>query len=291
MIWFALSLGSALAESIADVLGKLSAARYGDWSVTLWQRVGALCLIFPAFCCAPAHIENYSPFIFSVAMSVMLNVVASIYYVQALRDAPLSLSLPILKLSPVFLLVTGPLINHEPITLFGMVGVLLTVVGTYTMNFSKISSGLMAPLTELWRNVGMRKMLGVALLWGISSPFDKEGIRASSPTTYLVVCSLLSIILTLIIGIAIEGRSRLFDKRAARMLIPRGLCGGIVLLLQMHAFVLAPVAYVISVKRTSTLFGLLWGRLIFHEQHMLERTIGALITFVGMVIVIFLGVK
>ncbi|NJL34456.1 MAG: hypothetical protein HC893_12080 [Chloroflexaceae bacterium] len=64
-----------------------------------------------------------------------------------------------------------------------------------------------------------------------------------------------------------------------------GLLNAISLAAQMTALTLTLVAYVISVKRTSTVMSVLWGGLLFKEQHLRERLLGALVMLAGVVII------
>ena len=53
----------------------------------------------------------------------------------------------------------------------------------------------------------------------------------------------------------------------------------------MTALQLALVSFVIAVKRTSALFNVLWGWLIFKEQGIKERIAGSMIMIIGVVVI------
>ena len=57
----------------------------------------------------------------------------------------------------------------------------------------------------------------------------------------------------------------------------------------MMALPFAPVVYIIALKRTSVFWGMLWGVLYFKEGIHRERIVGALITFIGMCLMLFWG--
>ena len=58
---------------------------------------------------------------------------------------------------------------------------------------------------------------------------------------------------------------------------------------QFAAFELAIVPYVISVKRTSAIFSVLWGKQFFKEEEFKSRFIGAIIVVAGLVIIKLFG--
>lgn len=70
-----------------------------------------------------------------------------------------------------------------------------------------------------------------------------------------------------------------------RALIPIGLLSGTGLVCQMTAVSLTLVAYVISIKRISAIFGVIFGYLIFKEKGIKERLLGAIIMVLGVAII------
>jgi uncharacterized membrane protein len=58
------------------------------------------------------------------------------------------------------------------------------------------------------------------------------------------------------------------------------------LICQMTAISLTLVAYVISVKRMSIMFGVIFGALIFKEQGLRERLAGVIIMQAGVVVIL-----
>ena len=55
---------------------------------------------------------------------------------------------------------------------------------------------------------------------------------------------------------------------------------------QMLAISLTIVPNVLAVKRTSTIFGTLWGKLFFKEENIKERLIGTIIMVLGVVLIV-----
>jgi len=53
-----------------------------------------------------------------------------------------------------------------------------------------------------------------------------------------------------------------------------------------YAVSMSNVAYMVAVKRTSLLFGVVYGFLLFGERHMRERFFGALLMFAGFVVIV-----
>jgi drug/metabolite transporter (DMT)-like permease len=81
-------------------------------------------------------------------------------------------------------------------------------------------------------------------------------------------------------------RKRISFKWAEmRLLLSIGLVAAIRSVFQMSAIALTLVAYVISIKRTSVIFGILFGVLILKEKGLSERLTGAFIMVVGVFLI------
>jgi len=238
-----------------------------------------------------------------------LNILAFILYVKALKMADMSLTVPLVTLTPLFLLVTSPLIVQEWPTSADAAGVVLLIIGSYVLNLKAatdlvdLASGtahlsqsslqpsriqrLCGPLLAMARNPGSRMMLCVAFIWSITSNFDKIGVNNSSPLFWAIA------LFTVIAGGMVpfvflrgEGRSKGFGPLLAQWQL-LGITGGfnaIAVALQMLALTMAPVAQVIAVKRMSALISVLFGHFFFGEKGLKERLLGAVIMVSGVVI-------
>ena len=100
----------------------------------------------------------------ALIVSGTLLCATNILYVQALRDADLSLTAPLLTFTPIFMLVTSPLMLGEFPGPRGLLGMLLIVAGSYVLNLHARHRGWWAPFVALAEQPGSRCMLGVAFL-------------------------------------------------------------------------------------------------------------------------------
>jgi len=117
----------------------------------------------------------------SVFVTGILNVVAAVLYFKALKMTDLSLSIPMISFTPIFLVFTSFFLLNEFPTAFGIVGILLIVVGSYILNTIKNSKHLLDPFKEMFRNRAILYMLIVAFLFSISANFDKIVVKISDP--------------------------------------------------------------------------------------------------------------
>ncbi len=221
----------------------------------------------------------------AIFISGTLNIATAILYLKAIKLSDLSLVSPLATFTPLFLLITSPLIIGEFPTLFGLVGILLIVFGSYILNLKEKKKGVLAPFKALLNNKGARLMLLVAFIWSITSNFDKIGLQNSSPIFYGIA---INIFITIGITPFIFLKSRKNIKQIPKnlkSLIPVGIFHGLMIAFHMIAISMTLVAYLISIKRTSAVLSVLFGSLIFKEKGLKERILGAVIMILGVLFI------
>ena len=212
--------------------------------------------------------------------------VATVFYMKALKYSDLSIAVPMVTFTPVFLLATSPLILGEFPTLSGLAGLLLVVAGSYLLNIKDIRKGVWSPFRALVREKGPRFMLGVALIWSITSNIDKIGVMHSSVLIWVLAVNMLSAAFLFPVALFRVLKNRnLLSGRNLGILTGVGLIAALRSLFQITAITLTLVAYVISIKRTSAIFGILFGALIFKEKGFRERIMGGAIMVAGVVLI------
>lgn len=285
MHWLVFSILNAFFVSLSQALGKRAQSKLDTLSVTWAQTFFSLFLLFPLALFTNAFQPVTQIFWQALFVTSILNTATAILMMIALKDAPLSLTAPIATLTPVFLLITSPLILGEFPTPLGVVGILITVFGSYVLNLSKRSQGLLHPFISIATEKGPREMLLVAFLWSITSNLDKVAVTESNPIMYIfsLTFSILCF-LTIILLIRKVSFANIFKN--TKVLAPVGICLGLSGIFQMIAISMTIVPNVIALKRTSAVFSVVWGKLLFQEKDIKERIIGSAIMVLGVVFII-----
>ncbi len=284
--WIPLSLLCAVSLATSDALAKRALRRHNDYLI-LWLR---LLLASPFLLAVLPFIPIPRPapgFYRATFMALPLEVLAGILYIRALKLSPLSLTLPLLALTPLFLLVVPFLLLGERLSPSGTAGVLLIAGGAYLLNIGGIREGLLEPLRATLRDRGARCMLGVALIYGITSTLGKQAIAASSPLFFAAVyVTLLALLLTPLALRNLPGGIRgAISSGAVREAILPALFYALMVLTHMSAIAMTKVAYMISLKRLSLLMGVLYGHLLFREQGIGGRLAGTLLMLCGVALI------
>jgi len=280
MNWLGLTLLSAFFLATADALSKRFLAHYrpGELVMVRFGVAGALLL--------PLLLLQHWPappaaFWVRVAVLMPLEILAMWLYMQAIRESPLSLTLPYLAFTPVFNVLTGYLLLGEQVSLTGFAGIVLVVCGAWLLNLKAARNGsgwsLLAPFRAIARERGSRLMLFTSVIYSITSVLGKAAMQYVTPDFfgpfYFVA---LGGVTALVFGTRTLGSWRALGRHPLAHLAI-GACMAIMVVTHFHAIGHIEVAYMIAVKRTSLLFGILYGAWLFHERGLTTNlTAGAL---------------
>ncbi len=289
MDWLSLSLLSAVSLATADAITKKSFSDGTAFEMGLVRLLSALPWIILSLFFIP-WVKPDRVFFLCILAALPLEATAFFCYMKAIQSSPLSLTLPFLAFTPGFVILTGWLVLGEKITSGGFWGIALIVTGSYVLNLSKVPSGFLEPFRAIAREPGSRLMLLVSFIYAFTSVIGKLAIVHSNP---YVFGSLYNIALTLLM-IALIPFSRAADPVTGirgKPLAAVVLGAAVSLSIFSHFVAISRIqaAYMISVKRTSLLFGVLYGAWLFREERITERITGAVIMLTGVFLISLYG--
>lgn len=287
MGWLPLALLAALSEGIRDVLFKRGLRELDEYVVGAVAKGLAFVFLLPAL--VVGGVPPLAPAFWGALLACgALNVGAFVLYLRALRISELSLTVPLVTLTPLFLLVVAPVVLGELPGPSGLAGIALLVAGAYLLRFDTRRLGPLAPFRALLRERGPRLMLLVAFLYAVTASLDKIGVRHSSPVVWPAAVELFGALALLPAALRRAGGPARLLAIAGR-LAPIGALGALAGLFQMSAVRLTLVAYVIALKRLSAAVGVIAGHFLFGERGFRERLAGTLLMVLGVVCIALSG--
>lgn len=287
-MWIFLSLIVAFLCAVQDILNKRATQKCDVFVVAWAWWFFSLPLLYGmlTFEKIPAVGDSF----WTLALiSVFILTITVVLYIHSLKSSDLSLALPMLSFTPVFLLVTSPLMLNEHPTKIGIVGVLCIVMGAYVLLYKKSKNGFAHILKAFKQDKGVVCMLLVALFFSISGNMDKLGVTNSSPFFWILVLNTMVACATFIVMIF---KSRNIYKQIIScwpLLLIIGTCNGLALIVQMNTLKLTLVPYIIAIKRMSVVFAALYGLIVLKEQGFQKRMVGVSLMVGGVFLISFLG--
>jgi drug/metabolite transporter (DMT)-like permease len=283
MNWFFVALGCAFLTACSDAISKRIMWENDEWTT------GAVTLGISAIILAPLLLfQDLKPISLELILLIFISLPVEIsgYYLflSAIKMADLSLTLPLLAFTPVLTILTAALLLGESVSWMGAIGIALVTAGAYLLNGDLVNRGLLAPIAAIFSTSGCRRMLLVAFLWAFTSTLGKKGILLYGAIPYgtvLVICIAVTLIWIAFLRSGQGIGTRNFSKRNMMVFIIGGLLMAGAQITHFISLNLAPVAYMISVKRLSLVFGVILGRVFFREENTRYRLIGAVIMVLG----------
>jgi drug/metabolite transporter (DMT)-like permease len=285
MDWLLLTLLSAFSLASADAATKKRLQGYSARELVM-VRFGfsglllAPLLLFEPLPRVPAAFWGW------VAALIPLEILAMLLYMRAIRDSPLALTLPYLALTPVLTTLTGYLLLGEQVSVRGLLGILLVVIGAYLLNVEHARGhDWLAPFLAILRERGSRLMVAVAVLYSLTSVLGKGAIQYVPGHTfgafYFVLLGLATVVLFTWHRPGLL--PALWRRPGSHLLI--GALMGVMVIAHFMAIAHVEVAYMIAVKRSSLLFGILYGALLFGEQRLAQHMMAGALILAGVMLI------
>lgn len=271
MDWLPLTLLCAFSLATADAATKRWLGDYSARELVLirFTLTGALLSPLMLFVPWPAlPLEFWSWIVFLVPLELL----AMGLYMKAIRDGELGQTLPYLAFTPVFATLTGFLLLGEETSLKGFAGIALVTAGAYLLNLHRAFDGAvrdwLGPLRAIAAERGPRLMLAVAAIYSVTLVMGKGALQYAPPDFFgPFYFGVLGIAAVLVFGMEHPGTlSALWRRPGAGLFV--ALAMAVMVVTHFLAIQRVEAAYMVSVKRTSLLFGIVYGALWFHEARL-----------------------
>ncbi|HFD91734.1 MAG TPA: EamA family transporter [Gammaproteobacteria bacterium] len=289
MHWFPLALISAITLAAADTVMKKYFQGYHGWDLLVVRFCVPGLLLVPFVILHP--IPPAPPAFWGwMVILIPMEMGAMVCYLIAIRDSPLYLTLPYLAFTPVFSLLSAYLLLGETVSPDGLAGILLVTSGAYLLNADHFRGhelkGWLAPLRAIFHERGSRLMLLAAIVYSLTSVFSKEAMSYVTPSSfgpfYFFVIGTSVLVVSMI---ARPRQLRVLGSRIVPLLVAGALMA-VMVVTHFLAIAAVEVAYMLSVKRSSLLFGILFGAIMFREQQLFHHFIAGTLMVAGVVLIV-----
>jgi drug/metabolite transporter (DMT)-like permease len=284
-LWIIYALLTAFMLATSDAISKKMLAVRDEYLVAWMRLLFALPLLLIILLLIEVPPLDRTFWVAS-SIALPLEIAAIILYVKALKVSPMSFSIPFLTLTPVFLVVVSYLLLDEKISLIGGAGIFLIASGGYMLNIHKAWGSPLEPVRAILRERGVMMMIAVAFIYSITSSLGKMAIEHSSPLFFGGFYFIVVTILFTPVAIWNNKGKIVIEKKDILPLSVAGFTYSLMIIVHMVALSLTKVAYMISVKRMSIFFSIMYGYLIFRERNIRQRVLGSIVMFAGFLLIV-----
>jgi len=281
MLWAFLSVVSGLGDAVIFALMKR--LKGVSNTIVVWVQY-AFALPFLLVLLYFNYPEKINANVYwNVALNAVLLLFSTYLLIKATQISNLSITMPMLSFTPLFLLFTSYAMLDEIPTQLGFVGVFLIVLGAYTMHIEDYKKGFFSPFKALIKDKGSFYVLIVAFIWSITANLFKLGMLDSNPIFFsATVYAVISIIM---LPIIFTRQNIANIKSNFNMLLFLGLASAFMIATASYAIISTIVPYMISLKRSSIIFAIFFGYYFFNEKKIRNALVGAIIMLIGGILI------
>ena len=235
----------------------------------------------------PDHIEP--SFFWIVLFGWLFYYLGKYFNFQSLALGDISLISPMKGLITLATIFSSILLLDEWVNIYGFLGILLTLAGTYYLAVEKSHIRFSDPIRALYRDPGARMFLIALCFYGFTVTFDRMGIAASSIWLWSFLMN--AIVFTMSIRDLYKHRKTLKKNIITQY-------RALIIVLILHVWIYLSQMYIVSeviapytsaFKSASALFAVILGGWFFSEKHLLQRFLWASIILSGIILISFFG--
>lgn len=235
------------------------------WALVFWVTAGALPLLVAWAALSGELWIDPRGYLAPGLASLAVNVASNFLFFRALQLSPLSVTLPVLSLSPVFSALLGLGFLGERLSPRGVTGVALVVTGALVLAIRWRRTGEAG--SGLRVETGSLVMMVVALGWASTLLLDKLALAHIGPIPHALVLHIgVAAVAALVLGRS-GLRATLQQLRPNRLaLLATIVFGAFALGSQLMAIRELPIGFVETLKRgIGAALAVVWGRAFFAE--------------------------
>ena len=204
------------------------------------------------------------------------------FMVMALKRGELSVLGPINSYKAIIGLIFGVLILHEIPNIYGFLGMLLIIFGSYFI-FDEAGFGI-------FKRKDIKYRIYALIFSAIEAVFIKKVIILSSITTSFAASSFMGFLFSLfIMKYLYRTKFKLPETKSFQYYILTAICFALMTFSTAYVFKYLNVAYALSLFQLSIIINVILGYQLFREKKLIKKLIGSLIILIGSATIFIFG--
>lgn len=289
MLWFIFAFIAAIATSIAAIIEKKTLIKEHAMEFSAVLAMFTMVLSLPFFL-----VIDYTQLqILPIAILYIISIPAAVGFLlvaKSIRHMELSSASPLLVLSPGIVAILAFIFLRENLGLFQIYGILLLIVGSYTLE-TKPHHSLLEPIKIIIKSKYIHYILSALLLYGVVAlvarillfNFDMQPIVLVAFSAIFGAFNFL--IMLYLFHDGIKG-IRHGLKKAGLWIFLMAIFVLVSQFALANAIKISFVALAVAIKRMSVLFTTIIGGELFHEKNLLRKSIAVIIMIGGTLLIV-----
>lgn len=275
---------SAFNSTGKDILSKMLAGRVSPAVSTCASFLYAVPFYLVLLCGAAAtglaDLSISWPFFLLLVARSVTDLFAEGFKMQAFACGDISLVTSFLALSPLFLAILAPFVTNDPVTPSEVVALLCIVAGGVIVIQRDRATG------KIFQLKAVLYALAAAFAFAMNSCLDRLAVQQGGA---LVAAFGMTVLAGLCTVPWVVRRERLWGGLTShvRLFTARGACETIFMVTKLLAMGYLPPHIVVGVARISVVLSVCAGYFIFKERQMPRRLLGALVVYIGLIVLLW----
>lgn len=222
-------------------------------------------------------------------LSSLAHFFYQVFLCKSYEIGDLSLTYPIIRSAPLFVVIAGLLFLKEGISFTALIAIILIVLGAQMINHRSLA---LREFLDSWRYLNKKAMLAAiltAVFSALYSVVDKKGVLELSPVLFFYLFFAISGLMFGGYLLFLKGRADKYweiTKKDKYRIAAASLMEFASYILILYSFRVAKVATVIAIRQASVVFGALFGIWFLRESYGKVRILASLIIFLGIYLLV-----
>lgn len=287
-MWFLYALLGAFGKSYSvffrkKIVGSVSGSMY------IWVGYSIILTVLTPFMFSQfsSVVDAFRALPLVVLGGAVSYMIATQLNLEALKREDLSYIAPLNAFVPVFTLIIGTVFLGETPPKFGLVGVLVVVIGAYIISIKPEKINWYDPLKRLVMSAGAQLSIGVALCYAINTVLLKTlSNNGYSSFVVLYVTTLAGWVLLLNVPLTRMKELKNIRRDDRNVVIAGGLSSFAGNFFHILAVATTYASYAASVRRLDSVISVLLGWRYLDEKNIVPKFIGSIVIALGSIIMV-----
>ena len=229
-----------------------------------------------------------TPYLLPGIILVIMGLLSALLFLKAIRQSDLSLTIPLLSLSPMFSSLFSFFFLNEKLLNIQYLGIFLIILGTLILYSKKLTlNEILQSFKIILTNNSAKLMVLVSIIWSLTPVLDKLCLKNSSINIHGVIQSSGMIILLIFLSKKKGGYETVNMKKNWKLILLTVLIGTTATILQFYAILSNYVPIMESIKRSiGQLSSVFLGKIFFNEKITKPKILGVIFLSIGVYFIV-----